>query len=364
MKKALLFNQLDKDTLECQTCAHQCRLKIGQVGICGIRQNLKQKLYLLPYGRAVAVNLDPIEKKPLFHFFPGSQVLSFGTFGCNLRCDNCQNFDISQILGKKGRLEAIEAKGRIENNGRLKAPGVFNWGSFWPPQKLVEQALALNAKSIAATYNEPTVFLEYALDTMKLAQKQGLKNVWVSNGFMSPAALKKITPYLDAINVDLKSFDNEFYQKHCGALLEPILENLKTLVKNKIWVEITTLVIPGLTDAPANLKKIAQFIKKELGTEVPWHLSAFSGAISWKLKDLPETPLETIEKAVALGKAAGLKYVYGGNVTALSPEENLENTICPKCVKIVVERQGYAIKNNLLKGKCRYCGAKLAGIWN
>jgi pyruvate formate lyase activating enzyme len=315
----------------------------GRNGICGIRQNIKNKLYLLAYGKAIAANIDPIEKKPLFHFLPGSQAYSVGTIGCNFRCGNCQNFDISQMFGHKGKAEEYER---------------LNWGYEMSPEKIVEEALESGCQSIAYTYNEPTIWAEYALDTMKLAKSRGIKNVWVSNGFMSPETLDAIIPYLDAINVDIKSFDDEFYKSNCGARVAPVLENCKKLVRKNVWLEVTTLIIPTLSDDRKMLESIARFIKKELGDYAPWHLSAFSAGISWKLQNLPDTEIETVSSAHEIGKIAGLKYVYAGNVR----DKKLESTYCPQCGQLAIERSGYIVVRYDKKGKCQ-CGEKIHGIF-
>lgn len=344
MKECLNYKKMDKGAVQCETCHHFCKIAEGRSGTCGIRQNLKGKLYLLTYGKAVAVNIDPVEKKPLFHFLPGSDIFSIGTLGCNFRCANCQNFDISQMFGFKGRVEQYDR---------------FDWGYDLSPAEAVKRAKAGGCASIAYTYNEPTIFLEYALDTMKLAGKAGLKNVWVSNGFMSDKTLELIIPHLDAINVDIKSFSDQFYQSNCGARVEPVLDNCRKLVKAGVWTEITTLVIPTLSDSEAMFRQVAGFIRKELGDFVPWHVSAFSGAISWKLQHLPETPLSTIKTAYEIGKAAGLKYVYAGNVWG----DESENTFCPKCGKVVIKRIGYAVERSDKQGSCPYCQEKMAGVF-
>lgn len=343
MNECLNYKKIDYQTLQCQTCSHFCKIKEGRVGICGIRQNLKGKLYLLAYGKAIASHVDPVEKKPLFHFLPGSSAYSVGTIGCNFRCGNCQNYDISQMFGFKGKVKEYDK---------------FSWGYDLPPEKIVGEALKNKCQSIAYTYNEPTVWTEYALDTMKLARKKGLKNIWVSNGFMSNDTLGVIIPYLDAINVDIKSFDDEFYRSNCGARVNPVLENCKRLVREKVWTEITTLIIPTMSDDEKMLRKIARFIKKEMGDFVPWHLSAFSGAISWKLRHIPDTSISAVKNAVAIGKKEGLKYVYGGNV----PDSGLENTYCPKCGRPLIERIGYEITVYNGTGKCE-CGEKIQGIF-
>ena len=345
MKQCLNYSKINAQTLECRTCAHFCKIKEGKTGICGVRQNINGKLYLLTYGKAVAVHVDPIEKKPLFHFFPGSWAFSLGTVGCNFRCDNCQNFDISQIFAKKGNVEEY---------------GNFSLGFSLSPQQIIDEAIDNKCRIIAYTYTEPTIFLEYCLDTMKLAKKKGLKNVWVSNGFMSEETLRRIVPYLDAINVDIKSFDPLFYKTNCGGKLEPVLDNCRRLVKEKVWLEITTLVIPALSDDEKMLKELARFIKQELGDFIPWHISAFSGAISWKLQHIPSTDPEAIKRIYQIGKDAGLKYVYAGNVW----EKELESTYCSRCGELVVDRIGYEVKRYDTKGKCPKCGEKVEGFFN
>jgi len=298
MKESILYKEVKNKVVKCQTCSHRCVIVPGKRGTCGVRENIGGKLYLLVYGRAIAANIDPIEKKPLFHFMPGTYTFSISTVGCNFRCGNCQNWTISQF----GKTPDV-AREMIENSGE-----------DLPPKKVVRLAKENNCPSISYTYTEPTIFLEYALDTMKLAKKAGLKNIWVSNGFMSGETLKLIISYLDAINIDIKSFDDKFYRENCGARLGPVLENCKAVVKSKIWLETTTLIIPTLSDDEKMLEKIARFVKNKLGDFVPWHVSAFSGAISWKLQHLPETPIGKIKKAYEIGKSAGLKYVHMGNI--------------------------------------------------
>lgn len=294
MKECLNYKVINESTVQCESCNHFCKIVNNHAGICGVRQNINGKLYLLTYGKIAAVHVDPIEKKPLFHFLPGSKTFSFGTFGCNFRCANCQNYDIAQICGTKN----------VDGN----------WGQELDPAQIVKLAQENDCESIAYTYNEPTIFWEYALDTMILARKVGLKNVWVSNGFMSDKVLDKIIPYLDAINVDIKSFDDEFYKTNCGARVQPVLDNCKRLVKAGVWTEITTLIIPTLSDDEKMLRQIARFIKNELGDFVPWHVSVFLGAFSWKLRHLPDTPVDKIRRACAIGKDEGLKHVHAGNI--------------------------------------------------
>jgi pyruvate formate lyase activating enzyme len=336
MKEALLYRKLSNKKVLCQNCAHYCQIENGKRGICEVRENREGKLYSLVYGKACALNIDPIEKKPFFHFLPGTFSLSIATVGCNFACKNCQNWTISQ---------APKLFNKIEEEEIL-------------PEKIVKIALENNLPSISYTYTEPAIFSEYALETMKLAKKKGLKNNWVSNGFWSKELFELVSPYLDAVNVDLKSFEENFYLKNCQGKLQPVLETLKRLKEAKIWLEITTLIIPTLNDKEEIFEKIAKFIKEELGKETPWHITQFCGKISWKLENLPDTPIETLEKAYQIGKKVGLKYVYTGNVPGLKTE----NTFCPKCETLMIERIGYVIKRYDDNGKCSKCGENLSII--
>jgi len=333
MKEAYLYQKLKNQKVRCQTCAHYCQLAPVQRGLCGVRENIDGKLIALNYGKIAAINIDPIEKKPFFHFLPGSHSLSIATVGCNFFCKNCQNFDISQA----------------------PKPNKPVTGEEFSPEQIVEIAVKNKLPSISYTYVEPTIFLEYALDIMKLAKKAGLKNNWVSNGFLSPESAKLVIPYLDAINIDIKGFSDEFYQSNCGAKLQPVLETSKLMKKSSVWVEITTLAIPTLSDSEEMFKQIAQFIFQELGPETPWHISQFCGAISWKLQHLPDTPVETLEKAWQIGKETGLKYVYTGNVPGLPSED----TYCPKCQTLCIDRTSYLIRRLDKNGQCPKCGENL-----
>jgi len=300
MHEALLYKKLSDlpagkagNRVRCQVCNHRCLILNGKRGICGVRENRKGKLYSLVYGKIIAEHIDPIEKKPLYHFMPGSFSLSIATIGCNFKCLHCQNADISQI-------------------SKEKPEDVKILGEEVKPQKIIQDALENKCPSISYTYTEPTIFLEFALDCMKLAKEEGLRNVWVSNGYMTKETLDLITPYLDAVNIDLKAFSEEFYQQVCGAQLKPVLENLIEIKKRRIWLEIATLIIPGKNDSEKELKQIAEFIKNELGDDTPWHVSRFFP--HHKMQDVPPTPIEKIYAAVEIGKKAGLKYVYPGNV--------------------------------------------------
>lgn len=334
MQEAKFYKKLDDQIVACELCHQACLIKNNSVGVCRARKNVNGELFSLVYGYPAALNVDPIEKKPLFHFQPGSLSYSLGTLGCNFKCANCQNWDISQTLN-------IEKK--INNINLIE------------PEKIVSDALINNCLSISYTYNEPTIFTEYALAIMELAHQNNLKNVWVSNGYMSDLCLKKIIPCLDAINIDLKSMSEDFYLKNCGAKLQPVLENLKTLKKSGTHLEITTLIIPELSDDHGMLKSLAEFIVNELGTDVPWHLSKFSPAISWKLKKLPATSEKIIFAACDIGKNAGLKYVYAGNV----PGDQRENTYCPACGELAIGRFSYEIDRLDHHGRCTYCDKNL-----
>jgi len=333
MKEALFYKKLTDKKVQCYACNHKCLILPGNSGICSVRKNIDGKLYSLVYGLACAENVDPIEKKPFFHFLPGTDSLSVATVGCNFRCLNCQNWDISQGPKIAGKID----------------------GFILPPEKIIEDALKNNCQSISCTYTEPTVFTEYALETMKLAKKSELKNAWVSNGYMSKDVLKTVSPFLDAINVDLKSFNEKFYQKVCGAHLKPVLENLKMIKKLGVWLEITTLALPALNDSAKEFKQIAKFIKDELGDETPWHISKFSPEISWKMQTYSPTLKKTIKEARDIGLKAGLKYVYTGNLL-----DNVgENTYCPKCKTLNIKRIGFSIERLDKNGKCHKCGTDL-----
>ena len=333
MKKSLLYKKLGENILECQTCAHFCKIAHQKRGICGVRENKEGTLYALNYNKIIAQHIDPIEKKPLFHFLPGTLSFSIAAQGCNFRCLNCQNWDISQGPKLTGKI----------------------FGEKISPQQLIKSALENNCQSISYTYTEPTVFLEMALAIMKPARKKGLKNIWVSNGFMSEKTLNLIAPYLDAINIDLKFFDDKIYQKITGGRLAPVLKNLKEIKKRGIWLEVTTLVIPTFSDDKKTFQKIAEFIKKELGENVPWHILAFSPQISWKLKHLPPTPEKSIKLGYQIGKQKGLKYVYTGNVF----NDSGENTYCPVCEKKIIERIGFIVKRYDKNGYCPQCRNKI-----
>jgi pyruvate formate lyase activating enzyme len=281
------------ETLKCKICNHYCVIEIGQKGICKTRINKNGSIHSLIYGQIISEAIDPIEKKPLYHFLPRTFTYSYATVGCNFRCENCHNWEISQYPRITGNVIGKKTK----------------------PQNIVQRAVEAECPSISATYTEPTLALEFNLEVMQLAKKAGLKNIWVSNGYMSQETRKEILPYLDATNIDLKYFDEQSYKKYCGAKLEPILDNLKYFKKNNVWVEVTTLIIPQRSDSEIMLKKIAKFIYQELGADTPWHVSRFAPEISYQLQYLSPTPIRVIEKAIKIGKQVGLKNIYPGNIS-------------------------------------------------
>ncbi len=335
MKQAMFQEAKEDGKILCSLCSHRCLIANGKRGICGVRENQNGILFSLVYDKIIARNIDPIEKKPLFHFLPGSLSYSFAAPGCNFRCLHCQNADISQLPRERGA-------------------AVF--GQNILPSTLVEEARNLRCASISYTYTEPTIYFELAFDTARIAAEQGVKNVFVTNGYITPEALKTIGPVLHAANIDLKGFTDEFYKKVCGARLQPVLDAIKLYKKLGIWIEITTLIIPGHNDSESELRQIAEFIGS-VGEEIPWHVSRFHP--TYKLLDQPVTPAATLKKARQIGIDAGLRYVYQGNV----PGEG-EDTMCWNCKQTIVRRFGFSVRENRVKdGKCGYCGAAIDGIW-
>ncbi|MHC4984213.1 MAG: AmmeMemoRadiSam system radical SAM enzyme [Planctomycetota bacterium] len=336
LREAMLYEKLDGQKVRCHLCGHECVIAAGKYGVCRVRENVSGALKTHSYATLVAMNVDPIEKKPLFHFLPGSQSLSVATAGCNFQCEFCQNWRISQ--SPRG---ASAARGQAVS-----------------PKQILTAAVNYDCQSVSYTYTEPTIFFELAHDTAKLARERGILNCFVSNGFMTPLAVETIAPYLDAINVDLKAFRDETYRKVMKARLEPVLTCLKALLKAGIWVEVTTLVVPGMNDSPEELRDIAEFIARELSPAVPWHVSRFHG--DYKMTGSPSTPMETLELACHLGRKAGLKYVYCGNVPGAADE----STRCPACGEMLISRMGFRIRaNHLRDGACLKCGEKIEGIW-
>jgi pyruvate formate lyase activating enzyme len=331
----MFWTSLLEDEVRCNLCNHRCKIKDGKRGLCGVRENRGGKLYSLVYGTVIAEHVDPIEKKPLFHFLPGSRAYSIGTVGCNFHCKHCQNADISRHPhGNEGEII-----------GRKRTP-----------REVVAAAKSADCRSIAYTYTEPTIFYELAYDTALLAWKEGIKNVFVSNGYLSADAARQIAPYLDAINIDLKAFSDKFYKTVCGARLKPVLQMIELMKTLGVWLEVTTLVIPGLNDGEEELRDIARFIK-HVGAEVPWHVTRFSPA--YRLLDAPSTPVPTLRRAREIGLEEGLYYVYEGNIRG----EGGENTYCHACKAVVIERSGFMpIQNHLQDAKCPKCGIMIHGV--
>ena len=337
MPAALFYQPAADRRVRCELCPHNCVIADGRRGICGVRENRQGTLYSLVYGKVVASHVDPIEKKPLFHFLPGSYTYSLATVGCNFKCSFCQNFEISQV--------------------DKELPTIY--GHDMTSGEVVAAALERECQSISYTYTEPTIYFEFAYDCAKLARERGLKNIFVTNGYTSLPALEMIRPYLDAANVDLKSFREDFYHKYCGAKLSAVLASLKYYKQNGIWLEVTTLLIPGLNDSREELTEIANFIKGDLGADTPWHVSAFYP--TYKMLDRPATPPETLTLAREIGLKAGLRYVYSGNIQIKGGED----TICPKCGATVIQRSGFQVLENELKGSgCGVCGETISGVWS
>jgi len=332
MKEAYLYTKLKNNAVRCDLCSHRCVVNDKEKGICCVRENRNGTLYSLVYRKLISENVDPIEKKPLFHFQPGSYSLSIATVGCNFKCFFCQNYQISQAPSDHACIEGRDIS----------------------PEEIVDHAIGYNCASISYTYTEPTIYFEYAYDIAKVAKKKGLKNIFITNGFMTKECIEMISPYLDAANIDLKSFSEKTYREKIGGKLGPVLDSIINMHKKKIWLELTTLIIPGLNDSNEELKKIAGFISY-LDKTIPWHISAYYPQYK---SEVPATSVSLIEKAIEIGKKAGLEYVYGGNIFS----GNYDNTYCPDCNNIVIERQGFSItKNNIRNGKCSICGNRING---
>ncbi len=330
MKEALYYEKLDKKNVKCELCPKNCIIQKNKIGLCKARKNLDGKLYSLVYGNPCAMHIDPLSKKPIYHMLPNSYTFSIGTVGCNLKCSYCQNWEISY--------------GDIEKFTKLNISA----------KEIVNKAIKNQCKSISYTYNEPTVFYEYVLDICKIAKKNKIKNVIVSNGFINTKPLKRLCKYLDAANIDIKFFSNELYEKICLAKLDPILNSLKILKNNKILIEITNLLIPKMNDDSKTIKNMCSWILNELGPDTPLHFSRFYPM--YKLRNLNTTPTKTLEKAREIAINTGLKYVYIGNVSGI-----YENTYCPKCKKLLIDRSKKT-KINIIKNKCT-CGEEIQGIW-
>ena len=334
MKEAMFYEQEGGGRVRCGLCRFRCLIGDGARGICAVRENRSGTLYSLVYGRVCAESVDPIEKKPLFHVMPGSRSYSIATVGCNFHCHHCQNYSISQVV----------------RNAPVQ-------GRELSPHEIVQRAVDNDCSSISYTYTEPTIFFEFAYDTARLAGEAGLKNIFVTNGYISREALATIAPFLDAANIDLKGFSERFYRKVVHASLSEVLDSIIEYRRQGVWIELTTLIIPGLNDTDAELCGMAEFIVTNLGVDTPWHVSAFHP--TYKLTDRSGTPAETLRKAHKIGIAAGLRYVYEGN----RPGEGGENTYCPCCSTLLIKRYGFVIiSNRIQSGTCPECGAAIAGI--
>jgi len=338
MKEAMLYERLEDGRVRCNLCAHRCTIAEGKRGVCQVRTNRNGELVTLVYGRLIAQHVDPIEKKPLAHFYPGTTAYSIATVGCNFRCRWCQNADISQMVRERHLVMGDEAS----------------------PEDVVAAARRAGCRSIAYTYTEPTVFFEYSYDTARLAHESGdgagLANVYVTNGYMTEDMLETFDPYLDAANVDLKAFRDETYRKYAGARLQPVLDSLKKMKELGVWVEVTTLVVPGINDDAAELRDAARFVAQELGVETPWHISRFYPA--YEMTGVPPTPVSTLRRALEIGQEEGLRYIYVGNV----PGE--ANTVCHECGHVLIRRSGYWILEHDVEpdGACPRCGTVVAGV--
>ncbi|MCF8024635.1 MAG: AmmeMemoRadiSam system radical SAM enzyme [Desulfobacteraceae bacterium] len=334
--EARLYEQQDEKKVKCGLCAHRCQIKEGRRGICNVRENREGVLHTLVYDRIIARHVDPIEKKPLFHFYPSSLSYSIGTVGCNFRCRFCQNADIAHM--------ATDHQGRI-------------MGKSFTPEQIVEEAEITGCRSIAYTYTEPTVFFELACDAARIAHEKGIKNVFVTNGYMTEQALESIHPYLDAVNVDLKAFTEEFYKNYCSAKLEHVLSAMAKMKELGIFMEVTTLLIPGLNDDEKELKSLVSFLVSEIGDDTPWHVSRFHP--TYRLTDRPSTPVETLQRARDIGLEQGLKYVYTGNV----PGEATESTYCHQCGACIIARKGFTVMENRVENnRCPECNAPVNGV--
>jgi pyruvate formate lyase activating enzyme len=334
MKEAMLYEKLSGQRVKCSLCNHRCLIGEGKKGICAVRENRGGTLYSLVYRRLISRNVDPVEKKPMFHFAPGSRSFSIATVGCNFRCDFCQNYEISQMPREENQIT----------------------GQDVAPEEIVAMARKTGCKTIAYTYTEPTIYFEYAYDTAKQAGKEGLKNIFVTNGYMTEEALRTFHPHLHGANVDLKAFRDGFYRDRCGAGLEGVLHSLRVMKELGVWVEVTTLIIPGLNDSEEELRDLAGFIVS-LGKEVPWHISRFHPM--YRMLDRSPTSVKILERARKIGMDAGLRYVYTGNV----PGDPGEDTFCPHCGQLLVDRLGFQIlKYQIREKKCSKCGTEIDGV--
>jgi pyruvate formate lyase activating enzyme len=335
MKEAYLYEKLEGLKVQCYLCNHRCLIKDGLKGICGVRENRGGTLFSLVYGQVIARHVDPIEKKPLFHFLPGSTSYSIATAGCNFKCLFCQNADISQMPQDRNQI----------------------LGEPMMPEVVLEEALRSRSATISYTYTEPTIFFEFALDIARPAASRGLRNIFVSNGYMTEECLKEIYPNLHGANVDLKGFSDKYYKEVCGAKLQPVLRTLELMRRMNVWVEVTTLLVPGLNDSKEELQQLAKFLV-DLDPDMPWHISRFHP--TYRLTNVRPTPPESIRKAKDIGYEAGLKYVYTGNL----PGDEGEKTFCHQCNELLIDRYGFYVRKNVIaEGLCPKCSARIPGVW-
>lgn len=336
LKKAVLWQAAEDKKVRCNLCNWRCLIDEGKTGRCCVRRNENGVLYSLNYDRVCSANPDPIEKKPLFHFQPGSRSFSIATAGCNFRCIFCQNWQISQMALDSGQID----------------------GQAVSPEQIVTAAVRYGCKSIAYTYTEPTIFMELCNDCGRLAEQHGLANVFVSNGYMTKEAIDFAAEWLDGINIDLKAFSKNYYRKLCKARLQPVLDSIEYIAKQtNIWLEVTTLIVPEQNDSEDELKKLTDFLVNSAGPDVPWHISRFYP--SYQFMDSRPTPTEKLKRAYDIGAAAGLHYIYVGNL----PGSKAESTFCYKCGRVLIERLGYEIlANNIKNSACPDCGTKIAGF--
>jgi pyruvate formate lyase activating enzyme len=342
IKPTMLNKPLRKGYVQCTACEHWCAVGPGEAGKCGVRRNIDGQLQLVVYGKAIAAHVDPVEKKPLHHVLPGSPVYSIGTVGCNLFCQWCQNWDISQYRNFDPETDYI--------------------GENLPPEAIVAYCRRHNIPLVAFTYNEPAVFFEYTYDTAKLAHEHGIRTIYVSSGFETTLALETIEPYLDAANIDLKAMRDETYRTYTGARLAPVLRNIEHLARETdIWIEVTTLLIPGINDSDQEIRDAATFLAG-VNPDIPWHVSAFTP--QYRMQDRPPTPAETLYRAWEIGKEAGLRYVYTGNIWGNRLLADTGDTFCPSCGERLVRRAGYHVREYWSeRGICHRCGEHIAGVW-
>ncbi|MCK4450755.1 MAG: AmmeMemoRadiSam system radical SAM enzyme [Anaerolineae bacterium] len=331
--KALLQEAVN-DKVRCLTCERRCELADGQVGWCRTRENRAGTLYTLIYGAVSSLSCNPIEKKPLYHFLPGTPSYSIATPGCNFRCPFCQNWQISQSRPEQVQTQHV------------------------PPGRIVDQASSLHAPSIAYTYGEPVVFIEYMTDIASLARERGIRNVVVSSGYINRKPLLDLCARVDAIKIDLKAFDESYYRDVCSSELRPVLDAITTVREQGVWLEIVYLMVPTLNDDPAKIREMARWLRKNVGAGVPVHFSRFFP--QYRMKNLPPTPVSSLERAYDICREEGLQFVYVGNV----PRHEMESTYCPSCDKVIIHRQGYRVLSlDIVDGQCRFCGAPVPGMW-